>query len=73
MPKTPSVILREKLRRKGIELLDIYHGREKDIVRFKTVIDGKVYLYEIKQHVRDMVKEEDIDKLVEEIVNSIKK
>ncbi len=72
MPKTPSIILREKLYSKGYELLDIYHLKDKDIIRLKNRITNKVYLYESKKHVRDLISDKDIDKLVNNILETIK-
>jgi hypothetical protein len=54
MPKTPSVILRNELEKRQIELLDIYHLKDKDIIRVKDKLSGKVFLYESKTFVRDM-------------------
>ncbi len=67
MPKTPSVILKGLLVKKQIELLDIYHGKEKDIIRVKDRLSGKVTLYESSTHVRDIVEKSDLEKLAEEI------
>ncbi|ABN69621.1 hypothetical protein Smar_0513 [Staphylothermus marinus F1] len=66
MPKTPSIILREELAKRQLELLDIYHGKEKDIIRVKDKMTGKVFLYETKTFVRDM----DKDRIIE-LANSI--
>ncbi|ADI31422.1 hypothetical protein [Staphylothermus hellenicus] len=66
MPKTPSVILREELAKRQLELLDIYHGKEKDIIRVKDKMSGKVFLYETKTFVRDMDKDR-----ITELANNI--
>ncbi len=54
MPKTPSIILRNELEKRQIELLDIYHLKDKDIIRVKDKLSGRVFLYESKTFVRDM-------------------
>lgn len=66
MPKAPSVILREELAKRQLELLDIYHGKEKDIIRVKDKMTGKVFLYETKTFVRDMDKDR-----IAELANNI--
>ncbi len=72
MPKTPGVILRELLDKKQIELLDIYHRKDKDIIRVKDKLTGKVILVESKTFVRDMDKEE-LSKLADKIEEELKK
>jgi len=68
MPKTPSVILKEKLRLHNLELLDIYHFKDKDIIRYKDRATNKVYLYLSKKHVRDLIDSKELDTLVDELV-----
>ena len=72
MPKTPGVILREKMYAKGLELLDIYHRKDGDLIRFKDRISGKVYLYATKKHVRDLVEDKEYDELVEEMLKQVR-
>ncbi len=72
MPKTPSVLLRMALEKRQIELLDIYHSKEKDLIRVKDKLTGKVILYESKRHVRDLTGAEEIEKLVDEIEKALK-
>jgi hypothetical protein len=67
MPKTPSVILKKLLEDRQIELLDIYHYRDKDIIRVKDKLSGKVDLYVSKTHVRDMADKAELEKLASEI------
>ncbi|RLG81419.1 MAG: hypothetical protein DRO13_01230 [Thermoprotei archaeon] len=67
MPKTPSVILREELSRMGYELLDIYQYRDRDIIRIKHRMSGKIFLYETKRHVRDLVSRDEIRELASSI------
>ncbi|MET1159900.1 MAG: hypothetical protein ABWW65_02970 [Thermoprotei archaeon] len=69
MPKTPSVIVREELWKRGYELLDIYHYKDKDILRVKHRGTGKVFLYEIRKHVRDLTNREEIINLVNSIIS----
>ncbi len=68
MPKTPSVVLRDKMLKKGLELLDIYHMKDKDLIRFKDRMTGKVYLIESKKHVRDLVEDKDYDELINKMI-----
>ncbi len=70
MPKTPSVLLKEEMFKKGLDLLDIYHHRDGDIIRFKNRLTGKVYLYISKKHVRDLVDVGELKKLIEELVKT---
>ncbi len=67
MPKTPSVILKKLLEDRQIEMLDIYHYRDKDIIRVKDKLSGRVELYVSKTHVRDMVDKESLEKLASDI------
>jgi len=68
MPKTPSVVLREKLRLHNLELLDIYQFKDKDIIRYKDRGTNKVYLYFSGKRVRDLVDPKELDILVSELV-----
>jgi len=68
MPKAPSIVLREKMRVHNLELLDIYHFKDKDIIRYKDRSANKVYLYFSKKHVRDLVDSKELDALVDELV-----
>jgi len=68
MPKTASVVLGEKLKLHNLELLDIYHFKDKDIIRYKDRAANKVYLYFSKKHVRDLVDSKELDTLVDELV-----
>ncbi|MEM0380315.1 MAG: hypothetical protein QXX35_04510 [Desulfurococcaceae archaeon] len=70
MPKTPSVILRIELSKKGFELLDVYFTKEGDIIRYKDTSSGRVYLYFSKKHVRDFIQRDEIVNLVNELVNN---
>jgi uncharacterized protein YkvS len=68
MPKTPSVILREKMFENGLELLDIYHRKDGDVIRFKDRMTGRVFIYNSKKHVRDFVDEKDYQELINELL-----
>ncbi len=72
MPKTPSKILADLLSKEQVELLDIYHRKDGDIIRVKDKLSGKVDLYVSKTHVRDIVSEEDLAKLASEIIAKIR-
>ncbi len=72
MPKTPSVILRNLLEKKQIELLDIYHGKDRDIIRVKDKLTGKVGLYISKTHIRDIVSSEELEKLASAIEKELR-
>lgn len=70
MPKTPSTILRLEMFKKGLELLDIYHSKEGDIIRYKDTASGKVYLYVSKKHIRDYIQRDEIVNLVNELIKN---
>lgn len=70
MPKTPSITLRLEMSKKGLELLDIYHGKDNDIIRYRDNLTGKVYLYISKKHVRDYVQRDEIISLVNELIKN---
>lgn len=72
MPKTPNVILRDKMLSNGLELLDIYHMKDKDIIRFKDRMTGKIYLFESKKHIRDFVEEKDYNNLINKMLEIIR-
>jgi len=72
MPKTPSVILRDKMSRHGFELLDIYHVKQGDLIRFKDKTTGVVRVVRIEKHVRDFVDEKDYEELIKKIMESSK-
>lgn len=73
VPKTPSVILREELAKKQLELLDIYRFKDHDLIRVKHSVTNKVYLIKVKKHVSDMVNKKDIDEVVKEIIKTVSK
>ncbi len=72
MPKTRSVVLRSMLEKKQIELLDIYHTRDGDIIRVKDRLTGKVGLYTTKAHVRDIVDDGELAKIAEAVEKSLR-
>lgn len=72
MPKTPSTILRLEMSKKGLELIDIYHGKESDVIRYKDIVSGKVYLYVSKKHIRDYIQRDEVINLVNELVKNAK-
>jgi len=72
MPKTPSVLLRDRMSRQGFELLDIYHVKRGDLIRFKDRTTGVVRVVSIEKHVRDFVDEKDYEELIKKILESSK-
>ncbi len=72
LPKTRSVVLREMLEKKQIELLDIYHRRDGDLIRVKDKLTGKVGLYTSKTHVRDIVDDNELLKLADDVEKSLR-
>ncbi len=67
MPKTPSVILREELKSRNIELLDIYSFKDHDVIRVRDKLTGKVALYTSKRKVNTLSSKEEIVKLADEL------
>ncbi len=72
MPKTPSIILKEELSKKQIELLDIYRFKDYDLIRVKNKLTNKVYLVKVEGHVSDIVIKEGLHNVIEKIISSIK-
>ncbi len=72
MPKTPSRILADLLSKEQVELLDIYHRKDGDIIRVKDKLTGKVELYISKTHARDIVSSDDLAKLANDIIAKIR-
>ncbi|MEM4717607.1 MAG: hypothetical protein QXE81_02470 [Desulfurococcaceae archaeon] len=68
MPKTLSVILREELRKHGIELLDIYCFRDYDLIRVYNKQAGKVFLYQTKNKISSLPSRDELVSVVIDIV-----
>jgi len=56
------------MRIRNLELLDIYHMKDRDIIRYKDRATNKVYLYASKKRVRDLTDLKEIDALVEDLI-----
>ncbi len=72
MPKTPSIILKEELSKKQIELLDIYRFKDHDLIRVRNKLTNKVYLIKVEGHVSDIVTKEGLQNVIEKIISFIK-
>jgi hypothetical protein len=70
MPKTPSVLLREELAQRNIELLDIYSFKDRDIIRARDKLTGRIIMYVSKRKVSTLTSKDEIVKLVEEMLRS---
>ncbi len=72
MPKTPSIMLKEELKKRSYQLLDIYRFKDKDIIRLRNMLTGKVYLVESEKHVSDIMGPDDLASFVEKLLSKIK-
>jgi len=68
MPKTISVLLRNELLRHNIELLDIYRFSNKDVVRVRDRVSGRVAVYALKSPLSSVTSRDDLVKVVNEIL-----
>jgi len=68
MPKTISVLLRSELLRHNVELLDIYRFSNKDIVRVRDRVSGKVAVYALKSPLSSVTSRDDLVKVVNEVL-----
>ncbi|RLG82717.1 MAG: hypothetical protein DRO40_06910 [Thermoprotei archaeon] len=73
MPKTPSVLLKQELAKKQLELLDIYRFKTHDIIRVRHSMTNKVYLVKVEKHVSDIASEKDLDEIVKKIYEAVSK
>jgi hypothetical protein len=72
VPKTPSIVLKKLLEKEQVELLDIYHRSDGDIIRVKDKLTGKVGLHTVKMHVRDIIDEDKMRELAAAIVKELR-
>ncbi|MEM0001152.1 MAG: hypothetical protein QXH02_06960 [Desulfurococcaceae archaeon] len=71
MPKNPTEVLREELRKLNIELLDIYSFKDHDVIRAYNKQVGKVILYRSKRKVNAITSREEATNLALEIVKQV--
>jgi len=71
MPKNPTEVLREELRKFNIELLDIYSFKDHDVIRAYNKQVGKVILYRSKRKVNAITSREEATNLALEIVKQV--
>ncbi|ACL11124.1 hypothetical protein DKAM_0798 [Desulfurococcus amylolyticus 1221n] len=73
MPKTISVLLRRELLKHDVELLDIYRFRDREFVRVKDRVAGRVVLYAPKIRLSSVTSREDLARIVDEIASALRK
>ncbi|AFL66890.1 hypothetical protein [Desulfurococcus amylolyticus] len=73
MPKTISVLLRRELLKHDVELLDIYRFKDKEFVRVKDRVAGRVVLYAPKIRLSSVTSREDLARIVDEIASVLRK
>ncbi|MEL9908114.1 MAG: hypothetical protein QXP97_00580 [Desulfurococcus sp.] len=73
MPKTISVLLRRELLKHDVELLDIYKFKDKEFVRVKDKIAGRVVLYAPRIKPSSVTSREDLARIADEIASALKK
>ncbi len=72
MPKSPAVMLKEELKKRSYELLDIYRFKDKDLIRLRNVLTGKVYLVASEKHVTDITGPNDLNEFIDKLLSKIK-
>ncbi|MGC8954287.1 MAG: hypothetical protein ACP5N5_06180 [Desulfurococcus sp.] len=73
MPKTISVLLRRELLKRDVELLDIYRFKDREFVRVKDRVAGRVMLYAPKIRLSSVTSREDLARIVDEIASALRK
>ncbi len=69
MPKSPTVILREEARKRGVEVLDIYSFKEVDLVRAR--VGNKVIVAESAKKVSTLTTKDEVVKFVEDLLKKL--
>ncbi|MGC9012453.1 hypothetical protein [Thermogladius sp.] len=69
MPKSPTVILREEARKRGVEVLDIYSFKGVDLVRAR--IGNKVVVVESTKKVSTLTTKDEVVKFVEDLLKKL--
>lgn len=73
MPKSPTIMLKEELRKRSYELLDIYRFKDRDLIRLRNLLSGKVHLIESEKHVSDITSYSDLIEFINKLLSKIKK
>jgi hypothetical protein len=69
MPKSPTVILREEARKRGVEVLDIYSFKGVDLIRAR--IGDKVVVVESTKKVSTLTTKDEVVKFVEDLLKKL--
>ncbi|MEM0378378.1 MAG: hypothetical protein QXP68_01800 [Thermosphaera sp.] len=72
MPKNPTILLSDELSKHGFELLDVYHGRDGDVIRALEKTSGRVVILKSKMPISSATSREEISSIAEEIVKKAK-
>jgi len=73
MPKSLTEVLKRNLSKHGIELLDTYIFKKKDLIRVLDRRTNRVVLYELPKRLSSITSVDDIKNLGLEIVKNIQK
>ncbi|ADV64457.1 hypothetical protein [Desulfurococcus mucosus] len=72
MPKTVSVLLRRELLKRDLELLDIYRFSDREVVRIKDRVSGKVMVHVLKTRLPSILSQEDLARIASEIASTVR-
>ena len=73
MPKSPTILLKEELKKRSYELLDIYRFRDRDLIRLRNILTGEVHLVTSEKHVSDITSHDDLVEFVNRLLSKIEK
>jgi hypothetical protein len=70
MPKSLTEVLKKELRAHGLELLDIYVFKKRDVLRLLDRKTNRVVLYETPRKLSSLTSLDDVKALVSEIAKT---
>ena len=73
MPKSPTILLKEELKKRSYELLDIYRFRDRDLIRLRNILTGEVHLITSEKYVSDITSHDDLVEFVNRLLSKIEK
>ncbi len=73
MPKSPTILLKEELKKRSYELLDIYRFKDRDLIRLRNILTGEVHLITSEKYVSDITSHDDLVEFVNRLLSKIEK
>jgi len=73
MPKSPTILLKEELKKRSYELLDIYRFKDRDLIRLRNILSGEVHLITSEKYVSDITSHDDLVEFVNRLLSKIEK